>query len=41
MLSNPILSFTTDTAIILEVFGFNIMADGLRDALDSKLSGSI
>jgi peptide/nickel transport system permease protein len=37
LLSNPILSFTPGTAIILIVFAFNMVGDGLRDALDPRL----
>jgi len=38
-LTNPILSFTPGIAIGLVVFGFNMMGDGLRDSLDSRLRG--
>jgi peptide/nickel transport system permease protein len=37
--SNPMLSFAPGFAIMLTVFGFNMMGDGLRDALDPKLRG--
>ncbi len=40
LLSNPILSFAPGVAIMLVVFGFNMMGDGLRDALDPKLRGA-
>jgi peptide/nickel transport system permease protein len=40
ILSNPILSFAPGVAIMLVVFGFNMMGDGLRDALDPKLRGA-
>jgi peptide/nickel transport system permease protein len=40
LLTNPILSFAPGVAIMLVVFGFNMMGDGLRDALDPKLRGS-
>jgi ABC-type dipeptide/oligopeptide/nickel transport system permease subunit len=36
---NPILSFAPGIAIMLVVFAFNIVGDGLRDALDPKLRG--
>jgi peptide/nickel transport system permease protein len=39
ILSNPALSFAPGVAIMLVVFGFNMMGDGLRDALDPKLRG--
>jgi len=41
ILSNPALSFSPGLAIMLVVFGFNMMGDGLRDALDPKLRGVI
>jgi peptide/nickel transport system permease protein len=41
ILSNPALSFAPGVAIMLVVFGFNMMGDGLRDALDPKLRGVI
>ena len=37
----PILSFAPGIAIMLVVFGFNMVGDGLRDALDPKLRGVI
>jgi peptide/nickel transport system permease protein len=41
ILSNPALSFSPGIAIMLVVFGFNMMGDGLRDALDPKLRGVV
>jgi len=41
MLSNPILAFAPGFAIMLTVFGFNMMGDGLRDSLDPRLRGAI
>lgn len=41
ILTNPVLSFAPGVAIMLVVFGFNMMGDGLRDALDPKLRGII
>jgi len=41
ILSNPALSLSPGLAIMLVVFGFNMMGDGLRDALDPKLRGVI
>ena len=37
--TNPILSFAPGIAIMLVVFSFNMVGDGLRDALDPKLRG--
>jgi ABC-type dipeptide/oligopeptide/nickel transport system permease subunit len=34
LLTNPILSFAPGLAIMLVVYAFNIVGDGLRDALD-------
>jgi peptide/nickel transport system permease protein len=39
LMSNPLLSFAPGIAITMVVFGFNMMADGLRDALDPRLRG--
>ncbi len=39
LLTNPILSFAPGLAIMLTVFGFNMIGDGLRDAIDPKLRG--
>jgi peptide/nickel transport system permease protein len=39
LLTHPILSFAPGVAIMLVVFGFNMMGDGLRDALDPRLRG--
>ena len=36
---NPILSFAPGVAIMLVVFAFNMVGDGLRDALDPRLRG--
>ncbi|MGD0662058.1 MAG: ABC transporter permease [Syntrophorhabdales bacterium] len=41
LMTNPILSFAPGMAIMLTVFGFNMMGDGLRDALDPTLRGVI
>jgi ABC-type dipeptide/oligopeptide/nickel transport system permease subunit len=41
LLTNPILSFAPGLAIMLVVFSFNMVGDGLRDALDPKLRGAI
>jgi peptide/nickel transport system permease protein len=39
--TNPILSFAPGIAIMLTVFSFNMVGDGLRDALDPRLRGTI
>jgi ABC-type dipeptide/oligopeptide/nickel transport system permease subunit len=39
--TNPILSFAPGVAIMLVVFAFNMVGDGLRDALDPRLRGII
>ncbi|MBA7496650.1 Glutathione transport system permease protein GsiD [subsurface metagenome] len=40
-LTHPILSFAPGIAIILTVFAFNMVGDGLRDALDPRLRGTL
>jgi peptide/nickel transport system permease protein len=39
LLSNPVLSFAPGLAIMLVVFAFNMVGDGIRDALDPRLRG--
>lgn len=39
--TNPILSFAPGLCIMLVVFSFNMVGDGLRDALDPRLRGVI
>ena len=39
LLTNPALSFAPGLAIMLVVFAFNLVGDGLRDALDPRLRG--
>jgi len=41
LLSNPFLSVAPGVAIMLMVFSFNMVGDGLRDALDPRLRGVI
>ncbi len=41
MLRNPVLSFAPGLAIMLVVFAFNMVGDGLRDALDPRLRGTL
>jgi peptide/nickel transport system permease protein len=38
--TNPILSFAPGVAIMLVVFAFNMVGDGLRDAMDPRLRGT-
>ena len=37
--SNPVLSFAPGLTIMIVVFAFNMVGDGLRDALDPRLRG--
>jgi peptide/nickel transport system permease protein len=39
LLNNPVLSFAPGLAIMLVVFAFNMVGDGMRDALDPRLRG--
>jgi len=39
LFTQPVLSIAPGVAIALVVFGFNMVGDGLRDALDPKLRG--
>jgi peptide/nickel transport system permease protein len=41
LLKNPLLSLAPGVAIMLLVFGFNMVGDGIRDAIDPKLRGVI
>jgi ABC-type dipeptide/oligopeptide/nickel transport system permease subunit len=41
LLSNPVLSLAPGLALMLVVFAFNMVGDGLRDALDPRLRGLI
>ncbi len=41
LLTNPILSFAPGICIMLVVLSFNMVGDGLRDALDPRLRGVI
>ena len=41
LLYNPALSFAPGVCIMLVVFAFNMVGDGLRDALDPRLRGTI
>lgn len=41
ILSNPLMSFVPGICILLVVLSFNMIGDGLRDALDPRLRGVI
>ena len=41
LLSNPVLSFAPSLCIMLVAFSFQLVGDGLRDALDPRLRGLI
>lgn len=41
LLTNPLVSFFPGVAILLVVLAFNMVGDGLRDALDPRLRGSL
>jgi peptide/nickel transport system permease protein len=41
LLTNPLLSFAPGLSIMLVVFAFNMVGDGLRDAFDPRLRGTI
>jgi peptide/nickel transport system permease protein len=41
LLTHPILSIAPGAAIMLVVFSFNMVGDGLRDALDPRLRGAL
>ncbi|OGO30161.1 MAG: ABC transporter permease [Chloroflexi bacterium RBG_16_56_11] len=41
VMTSPVLAISPGIAIMLVVFGFNMLGDGLRDALDPKLRGVI
>ncbi len=39
LLNNPLVSLAPGVAIMLLVFGFNMVGDGIRDAIDPRLRG--
>jgi peptide/nickel transport system permease protein len=41
LLDFPILSFAPGFTLMLAVFAFNMVGDGLRDALDPSLRGTL
>jgi peptide/nickel transport system permease protein len=41
LLTNPVLSFAPGLAIMMVVFAYNMVGDGLRDAIDPRLRGTL
>ena len=41
LITNPLYSLSPGIAILLVVLAFNLVGDGLRDALDPRLRGSL
>jgi peptide/nickel transport system permease protein len=41
LMSNPVLSFAPGLSILAVVLSFNLVGDGLRDALDPRLRGTV
>jgi len=41
LITNPILSIAPGIAIMVVILGFNLVGDGMRDALDPRLRGTI
>ena len=41
LISNPVYSLAPGVCIMLLVFGFNVLGDGLRDVLDPRLRGTL
>jgi peptide/nickel transport system permease protein len=41
LITNPVLSIAPGVAIMIVILGFNLVGDGLRDALDPRLRGTI
>jgi len=41
LFTHPVMSIAPGLAIVLVVLGFNLVGDGLRDALDPRLRGRI
>lgn len=41
LLSNPVYSLAPGICVMLLVFGFNVVGDGLRDVLDPRLRGTL
>ena len=40
LLSHPVLALLPGLAVMAAVFGFNMIGDGLRDAIDPRLRGT-
>jgi len=40
-LTHPLLSFAPGIAIIVVVYAFNMVGDGVRDAIDPRLRGTL
>jgi peptide/nickel transport system permease protein len=41
LMDHPLLSLAPGLAIMLVVFAFNLVGDGLRDAIDPRLRGTL
>jgi peptide/nickel transport system permease protein len=41
LLTNPLISLASGSVVMLVVFAFNMVGDGLRDALDPRLRGTL
>jgi peptide/nickel transport system permease protein len=41
LLTRPVLAFAPGMAIMLVVFAFNMVGDGVRDAIDPRLRGTL
>jgi len=41
LLTHPLLSFAPGIAIIVVVYAFNMVGDGVRDAIDPRLRGTL
>ncbi|GAG75579.1 unnamed protein product, partial [marine sediment metagenome] len=41
LITNPLLSFVPGLSIMIVVFAFNMVGDGLRDAFDPRLRGTL
>lgn len=41
LISNPVLALVPGVAIVIVVYSFNMVGDGLRDALDPRLRGTL
>jgi len=41
LLTNPLLSMAPGIAIMVVVYAFNMVGDGIRDAIDPRLRGTL